>query len=165
VALYELGHALGLGHYTYAHFTGFRYACDKGTENYDIMNHIMPYAKRGEPMPDLSESDKCAFKLLYCPDLVVLNIYEYQPQTQIVYPNPGKYVVNFEFELPRYTENLQMTVKDVLGQTVLTVLNNAVKESGKHTMLINVDGLAVGTYYIIIEAGAYRTAQLIMIVR
>jgi len=163
VAMHEIGHLLGFGHYNDDFGSYVGQVCDNagltldGTMEYDI-------APRDNNL-ELSLHDKCMMAKLYCDSLVILNIYEYQPQTQKVYPNPGKYVVNFEFELPRHTENLRMYINDVLGQTVLTVLENTVKESGEHKILINVDNLAVGTYYIIIEAGSYRTAQPVMIVR
>jgi len=163
VAMHEIGHLLGFGHYNENFGSYVGQVCDDNPE--DLKGIMEYYLDPRKNVTELSPHDKCMMAKLYCPGLVILNIYEYQSQTQRVYPNPGKYVVNFEFELPRHTENLTMTVKDVLGQTVLTVLNNTVKEAGKHTMLINVDGLAVGTYYIIIEAGSYRTAQPVMIVR
>jgi len=158
VAMHEIGHILGFGHYTN----------DAGIECGNMLDGVMnhrPNDIRIKNVTELTQDDKCMMAKLYCPGLVILSIYEYQPQTQRVYPNPGKYVVNFEFELPRHTENFRMYINDVLGQTVLTVLENTVKEAGEHKMLINVDGLAVGTYYIIIEAGSYRTVQPVMIVR
>ena len=161
VAMHETGHGLGFMHFTDS--SGAQY-CDNDTTLDGVMKHYTNDIRR-ENLVELSLHDKCMMAKLYCPDLVVLNIFEYQPQTQKVYPNPGKYVVSFDFELPRYTEDLRMTVKDLLGQTLLIPIENAVYDAGKHTVLINVDSLAIGTYYIIIEAGAYRTVQPVMIVR
>jgi len=163
VAMHEISHMLGFWHYDTNKLISVEQYCDNDG---DTLGGVMKYnTKPRENLIELSLHDKCMMAKLYCPDLVVLNIFEYQPTTQKVYPNPGKYVVSFDFELPRYTEDLRMTVKDVLGQTLLIPIENAVYEAGKHTVLINVDSLAIGTYYIIIEAGAYRTAQPVMIVR
>jgi len=163
VAMHEIAHMLGFGHYNKDFGSYVGQVCDNGGVT---LSGAMEYniASRDNNI-ELSLHDKCMMAKLYCPGLVVLNIFEYQPQTQKVYPNPGKYVVSFDFELPRYTEDLRMTVKDVLGQTLLIPIENAVYDAGKHTVLINVDSLAIGTYYIIIEAGAYRTVQPVMIVR
>ena len=163
VAMHELGHMLGFGHFTKDLGASIGQYCD---DNPEELQGVMKYnTVSRENMTELSLHDKCMMAKLYCDSLIVLNIFEYQPTTQKVYPNPGKYVVSFDFELPRYTEDLRMTVKDLLGQTLLIPIENAVYDAGKHTVLINVDSLAIGTYYIIIEAGAYRTAQPVMIVR
>ena len=82
-----------------------------------------------------------------------------------LYPNPGERVVTIDFELPKNTENLKITIQDVLGQTRLIPIENGNYEAGEQSILINVDALPVGVYYVIIEAGAYRTAQPLTIVR
>jgi len=144
VLLHELGHIFGFLHLE---------DCGKPEESSSIMANI---TYPNTPSKGLNNDDKCMFIQLYCP---YISVYDYQPQTQKIYPNPGSYVVAIDFELPRYAENFKMYVNDVLGQTRLILIEDAVYDAGEHTVLINLDTLPVGTYHIIIEAGSYRTAQ------
>jgi len=152
-AVHEIGHTLGLPHYE-------ERDCMQLPKPSGVMNATPPEA-RGK-FAGLSHDDKCSFSRLYCP---TVGIFEYQPQTQKVFPNPGKHIVTIDFELPKYTENLKMYINDVLGQTLLIPIESGTFESGEQSVLINVESLPVGIYFIIIEAGSYRTAQPLTIIR
>ena len=58
-----------------------------------------------------------------------------------------------------------MSVVNPLGEVMFVPIENEVYNVGQHSVLINVDILHTGVYYIIIEAGAYRTAQPLTIIR
>jgi len=152
VIMHEIGHIMGFAHYDAAE-------CGNAKDYSKIMNAVGK-PSTGGTSKELSDFEKCAFQGLYC-----LGIYEYQPQGQKIYPNPGERVVTIDFELPKYTENLKITIQDVLGQTRLIPIENGNYEAGEQSILINVDALPVGVYYVIIEAGAYKTAQPLTIVR
>jgi hypothetical protein len=55
-----------------------------------------------------------------------LSSIDYEMKTQKVYPSPGDHVVTINFELPKYTESLKMSVRNVLGQTMLIPIENGI---------------------------------------
>jgi len=116
------------------------------------------------PLFEISDCDKCMFKRLYCEECSD-GIYYYEPQTQKLYPNPGKHIVTIDFELPKHTDNLKMSVINPLGKVVLVPIENKIFSAGEHSILINVDILPTGVYYIIINADNYRTTQPLTIIR
>ena len=126
---------------------------------------VVDYIPPANLTRELTDCDKCMFKNLYCPDYDPDGIYDYQTQTQKIYPNPGFNTVAFDFELPKYAESLKLSVMNPLGEVVLVPIENETFEQGEHSILLNVDRLPNGVYYIIIEAGAYRTAQPFTVVR
>jgi len=148
--MHELGHLFGFGHYN---------ECGNPNDPNEIMNSHRDCATG--PSQDLSDFDKCRFQAIYCP----IGILEYQPPTQKVYPNPGENTVTVDFDLPKHTDNLKMSIMNPLGEVVLIPIENEVYNTGKHSVLINVDILPVGVYYIIIDAGVYRTAQPLTIIK
>ena len=152
VMMHELGHLFGFAHYN-------EDDCGNASNYDEVMNsHGLPASGTSK---ELSDFEKCRFQAVYCPTA----IYDYQPQTQKIYPNPGYNTVAFNFELPKYAESLKMSVMNPLAEVVLVPIENETFEQGEHSILINVDRLPNGVYYIIIEAGAYRTAQPLTIVR
>ena len=109
-------------------------------------------------------TDLCRCWNNHCPEKLI-GIYDYSTAEQKVYPNPGYRVVSFDFTLPKYTEKLKMTIKNILGNAVLVPIENEVFNAGEHSVLINVNALPNGVYYIIIEARVIVTAQPLTIVR
>jgi hypothetical protein len=162
VAMHEIGHLLGFGHYTKSATGGF-ISCDGTLVEESVMkNSIGDIRSSGNNLTELTLLDKCMIGKLYCNNV---SIYEYQPPTQKIFPNPSEHLVTINFELSKHTVNLKMTIKDVLGQTLITPIENGIYDAGEQSVQISVEKLPVGVYYIIIEAGTYLTAQPLTIAR
>jgi len=74
------------------------------------------------------------------------------------YPNPFNPQTSIRFTLPM-TERVTLTVHDLLGRTVATLLHNESLGAGSHTVPFNGQGLASGMYIYRIQAGATYTAS------
>lgn len=61
------------------------------------------------------------------------------------YPNPFNPVTHIQFDLPEEA-HVTLTVFDVLGQVVATLVND-LRIAGHHTLTFNANGLASGTYF------------------
>ena len=158
--MHEIGHMLGFGHYFSP--TGAPF-CSNALDGIMKRN-----TNPGTNITELSLHDKCMFAKLYCPDLTTVSIYDYQPRKDFpkvyAYPNPSDDLVNVVFDLPR-TSDVKLTVKNVLGETLLIPIENKLYGAGEHSLQINTNILPVGTYYIVIQAGLQKTSQPIVIAR
>ncbi len=69
------------------------------------------------------------------------------------YPNPFNPATNIAFTLPT-AENVTLTVYNVLGQKVATLLNNQSMHVGNHSIQFDASQLASGTYLYRLDAGS-----------
>ena len=72
------------------------------------------------------------------------------------YPNPFNPSTNIRFSLPD-AESVTLTVHDLLGRTVSTLLYNQTLNAGSHTVPFNGQGLASGMYIYRIQVGSTFT--------
>jgi len=73
------------------------------------------------------------------------------------YPNPFNPTTNIEFRMPS-SQNVQLTIYNVLGQKVATLLQNNMS-AGTHTVKWNAGNLPSGIYLIRLKAGKYNSVQ------
>lgn len=86
-----------------------------------------------------------------------------------VFPNPFNPQTTIAFELPRQ-EAVSLCVFDVTGRLVKVLVDGDVYESGRHEAVWNGrdDGgstLASGTYFTLLEAGAFRETKKIVLLK
>ncbi len=74
------------------------------------------------------------------------------------YPNPFNPVTNIVFQIPK-TENVKITIYDILGREIETLLNEELRP-GRHEIIFNVNnltsgrqGLSSGIYFYSVKAG------------
>tara|TARA_B100000315_G_scaffold260753_1_gene324843 strand:+ start:14269 stop:17295 length:3027 start_codon:yes stop_codon:yes gene_type:complete len=84
------------------------------------------------------------------------------------YPNPFNAQTTIPFQLP-FTENVKMTVYNLLGQEVKTVLNeispagfSAVQWNGKNTSGQNVHS---GVYFVKLKAGSFSEVKKVLLIK
>ncbi len=78
------------------------------------------------------------------------------------YPNPFNPQTNISFTLPS-AERVTLTVHDLLGRTVATVLSSQTLGSGRHTFQFDARGLSSGMYVYRLQAGANFTQAKSMV--
>lgn len=79
------------------------------------------------------------------------------------YPNPFNPTTNISFSLPA-NEFVELSVYNVLGQKVATVLNQQMT-AGTHSVSFNARGLASGVYIYQIRAGSFVQNKTMMLVK
>jgi hypothetical protein len=77
------------------------------------------------------------------------------------YPNPANTISNIDLRLNE-TTNLELTLKNVLGQTV-AVVANGVYAPGLHNFSISVDNLSNGVYFYSLTANGTSVAQKVIV--
>ncbi|MFY0698432.1 MAG: T9SS type A sorting domain-containing protein [Balneola sp.] len=80
------------------------------------------------------------------------------------YPNPFNPSTNISFNLPTAAD-VSLTVYNVLGQRVATLLNNRKYTSGSHTLSFDASNLASGIYIYRIEAGSYVSQKRMTLIK
>ena len=171
IAMHELGHILGLAdYYKKENMTGgYIPACDNGV-NWNLLFGVMhgffdDIRKTFYPL-GLSDYDKCMFKILYCPDLVDFSsIYEYEPHSTNLYPNPSRNEVVLEFELEASYDNVTIEIYSELGNVLLTPVENKTYEFGLNRELINVSSLENGYYYVIINTSTKKYVKPFIVIK
>jgi hypothetical protein len=90
---------------------------------------------------------------------------EYDDINPIIYPNPSKNIVQINFVLEKYSENVTITINNILGQVMLMPIESQTYYAGIHTEIINVDNLLTGYYYMVIDDGFKRFIKPFMVVK
>jgi hypothetical protein len=79
------------------------------------------------------------------------------------YPNPFNPATEIQFALPEASD-VRLTVYNVLGQTVATLVNGHV-EAGDHTVTWDGSAAASGVYLYRLEAGTYSEAKKMLLLK
>jgi len=147
VALHEIGHILGFGHYD-KEGSGASpgYTCDNFSDG--VMKRTTSDI-RSENITELDIFDKCMMAKLYCPDLI-LGIKEYQkrdcPYINVI-PNPTTAEINISFEITGGTSAVSIGLYDEQGRMLKTLLSETIYSEGIHIHNSNVN-LPTGMYFI-----------------
>ena len=80
------------------------------------------------------------------------------------YPNPFNPSTTISFDLPNAAD-VTLSVYNVLGQRVATLLNNKKYTSGSHTLSFNATNLASGVYIYRLEAGAFTSLKRMTLIK
>ncbi len=80
------------------------------------------------------------------------------------YPNPMDNMTNIEYDLTEAT-SVNVAIYDINGKMVSRLLNGESKEAGSHTMTINTEDLAAGTYICTLQAGSFVENIKLLIIR
>ena len=79
-----------------------------------------------------------------------------------VLPNPFSNYAEMEFYLTKESR-LTATIFDVVGNQIVTLVNNKQYQTGKHQIPINGTDLPAGIYYCIIQAGnQFETQKMVL---
>jgi hypothetical protein len=77
------------------------------------------------------------------------------------YPNPCVNELNIAYQLPANL-TIKMTLTDMVGKTVVTVLNEK-QNSGSYKQKINTSDLSPGVYFLSLQAGDYKETRKIIV--
>ena len=80
------------------------------------------------------------------------------------YPNPFNPTTTISYALPAPSE-VRISVVEMLGRQVATLVAGDMKSEGYHTVQFNADGLASGTYLIRMEAGDFVATQQVVLLK
>lgn len=80
------------------------------------------------------------------------------------YPNPFASVTTVRYGLPE-AGRVRLSVYDLLGKRVATLVENEEREAGYHTAVWEPQGLASGIYVYVLEAGSQRLTGKLSLVR
>tara|TARA_R110000868_G_scaffold259361_5_gene517344 strand:- start:112187 stop:115411 length:3225 start_codon:yes stop_codon:yes gene_type:complete len=80
------------------------------------------------------------------------------------YPNPFNPSTSVNFSLPQ-TSKVTLTVYDMLGRRVATLLNNEQLNAANHSVKFDASALASGMYIYRIEAGSFVSTRKMMLIK
>tara|TARA_Y100001935_G_scaffold247870_1_gene244301 strand:- start:4796 stop:7189 length:2394 start_codon:yes stop_codon:yes gene_type:complete len=80
------------------------------------------------------------------------------------YPNPFNPATNISFTLPK-ASNVMLSVYNVLGQKVATIIDNQAYQAGSHRVRFDASALSSGLYIYKIEAGSFVNAKKMMLIK
>ncbi len=80
------------------------------------------------------------------------------------YPNPFNPSTNISFNLPT-SANVKLTIYNVLGQEVATLINGKAMTSGIHTVAFDASALSSGMYIYRLEAGSFTSTKRMMLIK
>ncbi len=80
------------------------------------------------------------------------------------YPNPFNPNTNINFELSQ-TSNVTLTVYDMLGRKVATLIDGEQYSAAKHSIQFNASALASGMYIYRIQAGSFISTRKMMLIK
>lgn len=79
------------------------------------------------------------------------------------YPNPFNPTATIDFTLER-TSNVKMTVYDITGREVTTLLNGSMA-AGNHRQMINASSWATGVYFVKVHAGDHQAVRKLLLLK
>ena len=79
------------------------------------------------------------------------------------YPNPFNPSTNIKFDIPK-NENVNITLFDVLGREVLTLINEY-KKAGEYIVVFDGSNLSSGTYFYRIAAGGFVDTKKMVLIK
>ena len=79
------------------------------------------------------------------------------------YPNPFNPSTNIKFDIPK-DENVNITLFDVLGREVLTLINEY-KKAGQYIVVFDGSNLSSGTYFYRIAAGGFVDTKKMVLIK
>ncbi|MCB0270354.1 MAG: T9SS type A sorting domain-containing protein [Calditrichaeota bacterium] len=80
------------------------------------------------------------------------------------YPNPFNPTTTIEYALPK-AEKVHLTVFNMLGQEVATLVNGEAMQAGVHSATFKAENLPSGVYYYRITAGSFSETKKMLLVR
>ncbi len=80
------------------------------------------------------------------------------------YPNPFNPTTNISFNLPN-AANVNLTVYNLLGQKVATLINGRTMTSGSHSVAFNASSLSSGIYLYRLEAGSFVSNKRMTLIK
>lgn len=80
------------------------------------------------------------------------------------YPNPFNPSTNIEYSLPEQS-NVRLTIFNMLGQEVATLINNESKKAGVHTVNWNAGSVASGIYFYRLSVGHRVFTKRMMLIK
>jgi len=80
------------------------------------------------------------------------------------YPNPFNPETTIRFGLPIRSKVI-LTIYNILGKKVLTLLDNEEKEAGIHELTLSVQNIASGIYFINLKAGDFTDTKKIILLK
>ncbi len=78
------------------------------------------------------------------------------------YPNPFNPTTTVNFTLGQ-DSNVRLSLHDVTGREVKTILENASLSAGSHAQTINADGLASGRYFLVLQTASARSMYPVLL--
>lgn len=79
------------------------------------------------------------------------------------YPNPFNPVTTINYSLPK-ASNVSIKIYDMLGNEVMNIVNEF-KQAGNYSASVDASSLASGVYFYKMEAGNYKDAKKMILVK
>jgi uncharacterized delta-60 repeat protein len=83
------------------------------------------------------------------------------PATMLIYPNPLGDVTTLRYELA-HAEKVSCELRDIVGHKLRTLLNGTERGAGTHLEALQLDGLAPGTYLLVLTCNGHQTTVRII---
>ncbi len=80
------------------------------------------------------------------------------------YPNPFNPATTIRYDLPKQSI-VELTIFDILGRKVKTIINNESKQAGRYEVSFNASSLPSGVYFYRITAGDYVSTKKMLLVK
>jgi hypothetical protein len=80
------------------------------------------------------------------------------------YPNPFNPSTNFRFTLP-VASTVKLSVYNILGQEVATVLNSTALSAGEHSFTFDASNLSSGVYFYRLTADKFTATKKMMLMK
>ena len=80
------------------------------------------------------------------------------------YPNPFNPTTNISYVLPA-NQNVSLTIYDMIGRKVRTLVNDKFQTAGKHKIKFNAENLASGVYFYRIKSGGKTLTRKMLLLK
>ena len=93
---------------------------------------------------------------------------EIDPPSELMlncFPNPANTEVTFSIEAARGFEEVSITITDLQGNKISSVITGKYLDTGRHLIPYNISALPSGSYYYTIKSGSISKTKLMNIVR